>query len=175
MERTWIMSKKTLLLSASYEVLSFISERKVFKLICKDKVDVLSTWEDYIYWGSGKMQMPATLRLRKNINKYFYHNNFSRKVLVRRDKSRCQYCGTKLSAAQITIDHVIPKSQGGKTSFVNCVTSCQPCNWKKANRTPEQANMPILNVPLHPTFIGPSHESNECDSWHEDWDQYIRD
>ena len=72
------MSKKTLLLNASYEVLSFIPERKVFKLLFKDKVEVISAWDDIITWGSGKVKHPSILRLKTHVKRNYFNSNFSR-------------------------------------------------------------------------------------------------
>lgn len=69
---------------------------------------------------------------------------FSRRNLWKRDKMTCQYCGVRPRSDEITIDHVIPRSQGGITSFRNCVLACVKCNKKKAGRTPEQAKMPLV-------------------------------
>lgn len=167
------MSKKTLLLNASYEVLSFIPERKVFKLLFKDKVEVISAWEDYIIWGSGKVKHPSILRLKNHVKRNYFNSNFSRKALVKRDRSSCQYCGKKLTASQITIDHVLPRAQGGITSFTNCVVSCQICNNKKADKTPEQANMLLLKRPTHPSFSAHAYVADPQEHWHDDWDNFL--
>ena len=66
-----------------------------------------------------------------------------------RDGFRCVYCGT---SSRLTIDHVIPASKGGKNNFDNCVTACQPCNNKKGNRTPNEANMFMKKRPYAPTI-----------------------
>jgi 5-methylcytosine-specific restriction endonuclease McrA len=166
------MSKKTLLLSATYEVLSFISERKVFKHLIKDKVEILSSWDEIIYWGSGSMKYPAILRLKHHVKRNYFNSNFSRQAAIKRDRSCCQYCGQKLPAAQITIDHVLPRAQGGGTTFTNCVVACQTCNNKKGDRTPLQAGMVLLKKPTHPSFS--NHQSLDSrELWHEDWDGFL--
>lgn len=167
------MSKKTLLLNASYEVLSFIPERKVFKLLFKDKVEVISSWDDYVTWGAGKVKHPAILRLKNHVRRNYFNSNFSRKALVKRDRNTCQYCVRKLTASQITIDHVLPRAQGGITSFVNCVVSCQDCNNKKAAYTPEQAGMKLLRKPTHPSFSAHYYVADPQEHWHADWDDYM--
>lgn len=167
------MSKKTLLLNASYEVLSFIPERKVFKLLIKDKVEVISTWNDIILWGDSQLYHPSILRLKCHIKRNYSNTNFSRKALVKRDRSICQYCGRKLSASQITVDHILPRAQGGITSFTNCVISCYACNNKKADRTPEQASMTIFKKPTHPSFSVNHYVSEPQDYWHNDWDDFL--
>ena len=102
------MSKKVLLLTAAYEVSSFIEEEKALKLYFNDKVEVVSSWNDTITWNSGSMQIPAILRLKKHIRRTYYNFSFSRRAIVKRDRCVCQYCGEKLLGSQITIDHVNP-------------------------------------------------------------------
>ena len=167
------MSKKTLLLNASYEVLSFVTERKAFKLLFKDKVEVISAWDDSIAWGDKRIKHPATVRLKTHVRRNFFNSNFSRKALVKRDKSTCQYCGRKLTASQITIDHELPRAQGGITSFTNCVVCCQLCNNKKADKTPEQANMVLLKRPTHPSFSAHHYVADPQEHWHPDWDDFL--
>lgn len=72
---------------------------------------------------------------------------FSKKNLLRRDRQTCQYCGCRPGPHLLTMDHVHPRSQGGKSSWLNCVMSCKSCNTVKANRTPEQAGMPLRPRP----------------------------
>ena len=167
------MSKKTLLLNASYEVLAFIPERKAFKLLCKEKVEVISNWEDLVKWGTDRIQHPSILRLKNHVRRNFFNSNFSRKALVKRDKSRCQYCNEKLTASQITIDHVLPKAQGGVTSFTNCVVCCHYCNNKKADRTPEQSGMILAKKPTHPSFSAHYNIADSQEFWHNDWDDFL--
>lgn len=166
-------SKKALLLNSSFEVLSFISERKMFKLLFKDKVEVISTWDEVVMWGSGRIKQPSILRLKNHVRRNYFNSNFSRKALVKRDRNTCQYCSRKLTASLITIDHVLPRAQGGTTSFVNCVVCCQTCNNKKADRTPEQAGMRLLKKPTHPSFSPNHYVADPQEHWHSDWDDYL--
>lgn len=76
--------------------------------------------------------------------------HFSRRTLYKRDNYTCQYCGKKPGTEELTVEHVLPKAQGGITSWENCVLACVNCNKRKANRTPEQANMKLLTVPKKP-------------------------
>ncbi len=167
------MSKKTLLLSASFQVLSFIPERKMYKLLIKDKVEVISTWDNEVNWIGGKIKQPSIIKLKDYVRKNYSNSNFSRKALVKRDKSTCQYCLKKLAASQITVDHVLPRAQGGVTSFTNCVVSCLYCNNRKADRTPEQAGLTLLKRPTHPSYSSHSYVSDPQEYWHEDWSDYL--
>lgn len=76
--------------------------------------------------------------------------HFSRRTLYKRDGNQCQYCGCKPGTEELTIDHVLPKSKGGLTTWDNCVLACVACNAKKADRTPDQAKMKLLTVPKKP-------------------------
>lgn len=76
--------------------------------------------------------------------------SFSRRNLYRRDGGACQYCGVKHET--LTIDHVLPRSRGGPTSWENCVAACGPCNHRKADRTPEEAGLTLRSVPKRPSW-----------------------
>jgi 5-methylcytosine-specific restriction endonuclease McrA len=77
---------------------------------------------------------------------------FSRRNVAKRDHYTCQYCGAQPGALAITIDHVMPRSQGGASGWTNCVAACVPCNARKADRTPEQAGMKLRRRPVRPEW-----------------------
>jgi 5-methylcytosine-specific restriction endonuclease McrA len=78
--------------------------------------------------------------------------HYSKHQIYKRDRFLCQYCGKQLKREQLTIDHVIPRRQGGQTSWENCVTSCGPCNAEKADRTPVEAGMKLRAKPVKPAW-----------------------
>ncbi len=94
---------------------------------------------------------------------------FSRENIIARDKNCCQYCGKFFPTKELQIEHVLPKSLGGKKIWNNLVASCHACNSYKANRTPEQAGMRLLRKPSKPSWINPiTHikgKANICVSW----------
>lgn len=77
---------------------------------------------------------------------------FSRRNVFKRDKMTCQYCGKKPGSEELTIDHVVPRAQGGKSTWTNCVLACMQCNSRKADRTPEQARMKLAKEPVRPPW-----------------------
>lgn len=97
---------------------------------------------------------------------------FSRRNLFRRDEYQCQYCGCKPQSSDLTIDHVNPRSQGGGSSWENCVLACIKCNTRKGGRTPAQANMLLLKKPVRPRwthlFSMPKHRASS-------WSKFISD
>ncbi len=97
------------------------------------------------------------------------HIRFSRENVYLRDKNTCQYCGKKFSRAELNIDHVVPVSQGGGTTWDNVVCSCLLCNNRKGGRTPEQARIHLLSKPASPKyslFMQVSPQQKLFDIWH---------
>lgn len=77
---------------------------------------------------------------------------FSRRNVFKRDRYTCQYCGVRPGSAELTIDHVVPRAQGGVSRWDNCVLACVACNTRKANRTPQQAGMWLRQEPVRPAW-----------------------
>jgi 5-methylcytosine-specific restriction endonuclease McrA len=77
---------------------------------------------------------------------------FTRRNLFRRDHNTCQYCGSRPGTSELSIDHVLPRSRGGRSSWENCVLACMECNRRKANRTPDEAHMALLKQPVKPRW-----------------------
>lgn len=156
----------TLLLNSTYECISFISERKVFKLFANNKIEIISSWEHETAWGRGKISHPAVVRLKHQVRWIPRKLKFHRNAVFKRDRFICQYCGAQPGPARLTIDHIIPRGMGGGNSWKNCVTACDPCNKVKGNRTPEMAGMrlivkpqvPLLNIVYDFEMLRPKHE-----------------
>ena len=95
---------------------------------------------------------------------------FSRSNIFTRDKHQCQYCGARPDKRELTLDHVLPRSRGGVDSWENLVLACARCNVKKSNRTPEEANMQLLNTPKAPRWLpqfGMAARRPEMNSWRQ--------
>jgi 5-methylcytosine-specific restriction endonuclease McrA len=75
---------------------------------------------------------------------------FSRRNVAKRDHFTCQYCGAQPGVTELTVDHVVPRAQGGQSSWTNCVAACANCNARKADRTPDQAGMRLRKTPARP-------------------------
>ena len=165
---------KSLLLNNNYDVLQFVSERKALRLFYKEKVDIISEWdnEDIVFTSGKIMKFPAVLRLKYYVHKKFSHLPFSRRAVFKRDKYVCQYCQIHLKTGHATVDHIIPRVMGGGSSFTNCVASCFRCNTKKGPRTPEQAGMFPINTPVAPN--GFVYYLADNDRWHDDWNTFIK-
>ena len=122
-------------------------------LMVTGKIDILEEYEAEICSPSVTIQVPAVVRLRKPVATFKKGVKFSRINVLTRDRFTCQYCGQRKAMKDLNYDHVIPRIQGGRTVWENIVTSCYPCNDKKAGRTPEQARMRLLKQPVRPATL----------------------
>ncbi len=144
---------ETLILTQGYLPHRIVDWRKAVTMLVIGKVEVVETYDEVIRSVSVSLRMPAVVRLVRSIRYRDPKVRFSRINVLTRDGFRCQYCGTKLPARDLTFDHVVPRSQGGKTSWTNIVTACRRCNADKGNRTPDQAGMKLLSTPVRPKAL----------------------
>ncbi|WP_428261700.1 HNH endonuclease [Haliangium sp.] len=147
------IATRTLLLSQSYEPVKVISWRRAFTLLTLGKVEVLEEYNDNIRTMTMVFKVPAVVRLLRAFRRHNKPVKFSRVNIYARDKYRCQYCGDKAPIADLTYDHVVPRAQGGKTTWENIVTCCYECNREKGSRTPVQAGMRLRAKPVQPTWV----------------------
>ncbi|MFP3870678.1 MAG: HNH endonuclease [Syntrophobacteria bacterium] len=140
-----------LLLNATYEPLRVISWKRAITLLTRGKVEVLETYEREVRSVTLAIRLPSVIRLLHLVRFREHSVRFSRQNIYIRDKYQCQYCGKTLNPCELTYDHVVPKSLGGKTAWENIVTCCLLCNKKKGGRTPEQAKMCLVRRPKRPT------------------------
>ena len=145
--------ERVLLLSQSYEPISIINWKKAVVLLTLGKVEVVGEYDQNIRSKFLVIKMPAVVRLLRAFYRPRKRVKFNRQNILARDRMRCQYCGMRLPAKDLTYDHVIPKSRGGKTCWENIVTCCIPCNSKKANKTPQEANMRVKKQPTRPDWV----------------------
>lgn len=175
--------KRALLLNSDWFPLNFISEQRAVRLVLKGRAEVIvnmeglkSIWGDEFFNSpSLELNVPATLRLLTRVNRSKMRTpRFRKKVLFNRDGWRCQYCDCHLSRETATVDHIIPRSRGGGNSWLNCVTACKSCNKRKADMTPEEANMLLLAPVKKPAAIH-FWDSFKSDAHHPDWKMFIKE
>ena len=146
--------EQTLLLNATYEPLKIVDWRKAITLWCQGKVEVIAVHDREIRSVSFSIKLPSVIRLLRyiTIRKHFDRVPFSRANIYARDGHRCQYCGREHPVSELTFDHVVPVSQGGRKNWENIVTCCVTCNRRKGGRTPRPggtARHPAA-APAHP-------------------------
>jgi 5-methylcytosine-specific restriction endonuclease McrA len=146
--------EQVIILNSDYSFLNVVSWKKAVKLMVKGKAEVVKYSNKMIHNAEKTVEMliPKVLRIIKLI-RCVYKNKvpFSKRNVLVRDGFVCMYCGSE--ERRLTIDHIIPKSKGGKSNFENCVASCKPCNNKKNDRTPREAGMTLIKQPSVPTIM----------------------
>jgi len=140
------------LLNADYTFLNLVNWKRAVCLMAKGKVEVVKDSRNIIRNCSGvELKVPAVMRLIKLIRTIYRSSvTFTKKNVLIRDRFKCAYCGARRE--KLSIDHIIPKSRGGKMTFENCVAACRPCNLKKGGRTPNEARMYLKVRPYQPTI-----------------------
>ncbi|MGD6746349.1 HNH endonuclease [Streptomyces sp. BH106] len=141
--------RDTLVLNASFEPLSTVTLNRAVVLVLQDKAVVEQVHPELRMRGAAiDIPVPRVIRLCRYVRVPFRRRApWSRRGVLVRDQHRCAYCGKRAT----TVDHVVPRSHGGADSWLNTVASCAADNHRKANRTPEQAGMPLLRQPFEPT------------------------
>lgn len=148
-----------LLLNASYEPLAIIPQRRAMSLMMRERVDAATSEGVTIRGVSGSLTIPSVIRLRRYINVPRRGARWSRKAVLQRDGYRCIYCGLEAGGRQkgsiinrgdFTVDHIIPRSRGGRSTWSNTACACPTCNNRKADRTPHEAGMVMLWEPKTP-------------------------
>ena len=141
------LNGRVLLLNQTYEPLGTVSVARAVIMTLKNSVTVEELDADRLLRSAHAVfPVPSVVRRREyiNIRRRREAAGAKRTRIYMRDKFRCQYCGEKKVADELTLDHILPRSRGGDNSPVNIVTACVPCNNRKSNRTPDEARMPLL-------------------------------
>jgi 5-methylcytosine-specific restriction endonuclease McrA len=165
-----------LVLNKHYMAIRIVGARRAFSLLFRDLAEVVSfeqdgysnynfrSWcevsqfrrnfepdgHDWVSTVNFYIAVPRIIRL------LFYDRlprnevKFNRRNIFARDKNRCQYCGKRQRTSELSLDHIIPKSMGGKSAWENIVCACAKCNVKKGGRTPRQAGMTLIQKPVKP-------------------------
>ena len=153
-ERLPLLNKSVLVLNQSYEPIQVCSVRRAIVLVYRGRAEVIEALDIRIRSVSAQFPVPSVVRLCLYVRVPSKHLALSKRNVLKRDRHQCQYCGTRLG--RMTVDHVVPKTMGGRDSWENMVCACQHCNNLKGNRSPEQVGLSVLRKPRSPnnvTFI----------------------
>lgn len=145
------MNGHVLVLNQDYSALTVCGVERAVVLMHLQKVHLVESVDGkYVRSPSVRIPWPSIIRLKGYKRVPYKRVVLSRKNVMRRDGMRCQYCG---SSKRLTIDHVLPKSRGGKDTWENLVTACVPCNNRKGDRTPKEAGMKLKREPFRPSHV----------------------
>jgi len=184
-----MLNAHVLVLNHSYLPIHVTSVRRAFSLIYQDVARALDegyqafdfeAWQrlstdgvESVGTARGSIRVPRVIALLHFDRVPMRHVRYSRVNVFARDKFTCQYCGAKPHRSQLNLDHVVPRSLGGKTSWENVVCSCVDCNRRKGGRTPEQAKLRLLRRPTRPRF-SPLANLVVASAYHEQWRPFLR-
>jgi len=144
---------RALLLDKAFRPLRAIGWRRAVCLDLGDRVEVLEYYERTVRTASTEFPIPAVIRVPGWLHRLPQIVPPTRRNVLLRDEFACGYCGRTGTSAQLTIDHVLPRSRGGRTEWANVVTACAPCNRRKGDRTPDEAAMPLSCEPREPSAL----------------------
>lgn len=168
-----------LVLNADYRPLSYFplslwSWQDAVKAICRGAVTVVSEYERVVRSPTQEIKLPSVLAL-KEYAPTATNPAFTRFNLFLRDAFECQYCGDQFRTQDLTFDHVVPRSRGGRTSWANIVTACQGCNLMKGNKMPHECGMHPLLDPVQPTIYELQDNGRKFppNFLHESWGDFL--
>jgi 5-methylcytosine-specific restriction endonuclease McrA len=173
------LDASVLVLNKLFMAVHVISVRRAFILLCKELAEVVSledgqfatydfaSWreiseyrlknfqysadeDDWVRTASTQIQVPRVIRLLAYEKIPRHTVKFNRRNIFARDNNQCQYCGKRQSTSDLSLDHVVPRSQGGQSTWENIVCACIDCNVRKGGRTPKQAHMSLIRRPEKP-------------------------
>lgn len=159
------MNRKVLVLNQDFSPISVCTVQRAFLLTWLKKTELVEPANGYkLKSVSRSFPMPSVIRLTKYVNIPYKGVALTRMNVFKRDNFRCQYCGTD---RDLTLDHVIPRSKGGKSSWNNLVTACKRCNAGKGDNTPEQAGIKLRIKPFRPNYVMFLRDFSgfHCDEW----------
>ena len=171
------LEASVLVLNKLFMAVHIISVRRAFCLLCKDLAEVVSleegqfatydfaTWrevseyraknfrreeDDWVRTPGSEIQVPRVIRLLSYDKLPKQTVKFNRRNIFARDNNQCQYCGKRFATTELSLDHVVPRSQGGQSTWDNIVCACLRCNVRKGGRTPREASMTLIRKPEKP-------------------------
>jgi 5-methylcytosine-specific restriction endonuclease McrA len=158
----------------SYFPLSLWSWQDAVKAVFLDRVNIIDQYDVCVRSPSLEMQLPSVVSLKEYVPAA-RHPAFTRFNVFLRDRFTCQYCAEPYPSHELTFDHLVPRSRGGRTVWTNVVTACATCNLWKGNRLPRESGMYPRHPPLQPTtyMLQENGRAFPPNYLHESWRDYL--
>lgn len=165
-----LLNEPVLVLNVNFEPLHVCTTKRALALILSGKAEIIVNGRGTIKSSHSEFEIPSVVRLSYSIKRPRLKVVLSKREILRRDNFTCQYCGRKTRT--LTLDHVIPRHQGGANTWLNLVTACPPCNRHKGGSRLEDVNMKLHRLPFEPrptaSYIFGRHLEQ-----HQEWSQFI--
>jgi 5-methylcytosine-specific restriction endonuclease McrA len=139
-------------LDSAYTPIEIITWQEAFVLTWLKKAYAVEYSDKWVHSATKKFQVPSVIVLFRYIDEKFFTLPCTRKNILVRDEYKCQYCAQNFREANLTIDHVIPKSKGGSSTWDNVAAACKPCNQKKRDYLVENAPVSLIRKPKKPSY-----------------------
>jgi hypothetical protein len=163
------MTLKALVLNIDYSPITICSVQRAFLLVYLGKAELVKANSSYFFHTvDDTFSMPSVIKLNRYVNVPYKGVVLNRENVFKRDGFKCQYCGTN---KELTIDHLVPKAKGGKSSWSNLVTACKRCNTKKGYYSPEEAGLQLSFQPYRPSYI--MYLKKLSGHSYEEWSPYL--
>jgi len=145
---------RTLVLNSGYEPVQLISWQKALCLVLTAKAEVVAEYNQVVRTVSQMFPLPSVVRLKRYVRvvQRITFARCTRKNVLLRDRHQCQYCGVQCRPGTITIDHVVPRSRGGRTVWENVVAACHTCNRRKGDLNVERSGLKLMRAPRRPAW-----------------------
>jgi 5-methylcytosine-specific restriction endonuclease McrA len=167
------LHRPVLVLNASYEPVNICAARRALVLILKGVAAAEAHAGDFLHASRRDYALPSVIRLLEYRRIPHQTRALSRKNILIRDRYTCQYCHKTFAGAELTLDHVIPRSRAGETSWENLVACCHACNNRKGSRTPEEAGVRLLRQPRPFSLHTSRHLMRLVGRADEQWRKYL--
>ena len=165
-----MLASQVLVLNASYEPLQLMGVKRAIGLVLSSKAQVIEAGAEKLHSARCAIDRPVVIRLSRYVSVPYRTVPCTRRGIMLRDNYTCQYCGDQLPAHQLTLDHIVPRSRGGRTTWENTVAACRQCNGRKADQLLHVVRMTLLSTPVQPTRAGMMrHMLNQ----HPAWQRYL--
>lgn len=141
------LHRPVLVLNSSYEPINVCAARRALVLVLKGVAAAEEHASAHVHSARQAMRVPSVIRLLEYRRIPMQARSLSRRNILMRDRYTCQYCQRTFSSNELTLDHVVPRSRAGETTWENLVACCHPCNRQKGNQLPAEAGMKLLREP----------------------------
>ncbi|MCL2660983.1 MAG: HNH endonuclease [Acidobacteriaceae bacterium] len=169
-----ILQTPVLVLNASYEPINICGARRALILVLKGVARTEESLAEELHAARLRMMMPSVIRLLEYRRIPHQTRALSRKNILLRDRNTCQYCNTSLTASELTLDHVVPRSRGGQSTWENLVACCHSCNRKKGNQLLHEMNdMRLMREPRPFSLHTSRHIMRMIGSGDAAWRKYL--
>ena len=167
------LHRPVLVLNASYEPINVCAARRALVLVLKGVAAAEEVTHHHVSSARNALRLPSVIRLLEYRRIPHQSRALSRKNILMRDRYTCQYCHKTLPSAELTLDHVIPRSRAGETTWENLVACCHPCNNRKGSRTPEEAGFRLLRPPRPFSMHTSRHLMRMLGNADDQWRKYL--